>query len=108
MTAILSAIEQRLDQPTARGLAHAVSLAIRDGYLPTGTKLPGRRASVYVVPVAASLTWISHTYLVQSVQAPLSDQILADGPHAVGRFGGIGGPGRCGSRMASPAVLRLA
>ena len=36
----LSAIEERLDQPTARGLATAVSRAITDGALPAGTRLP--------------------------------------------------------------------
>ena len=37
---MLSALEERMDKPTARGLAHAVSRAIRDGVLPSGTRLP--------------------------------------------------------------------
>lgn len=53
----------------------------------------------------AALAWISHTYLVQSAQAPRCGQILPDSPHAVGR---VGGPRGCGSRMASLAVLHLA
>ncbi|MBB0229194.1 hypothetical protein FOE67_06630, partial [Streptomyces calidiresistens] len=37
---VLSAIEERLDHPGARGLAHAVVRAVRDGALAPGTRLP--------------------------------------------------------------------
>ena len=33
MTAVLSALEERLEDPTAKGLAHAVSAAVRDRFL---------------------------------------------------------------------------
>ena len=42
-TAVLSALEQRLEQPTAKGLAHAVSAAIRDG--DAGRRATGCRRS---------------------------------------------------------------
>ena len=60
MIAILSALEERLDQPTARGLAHAVSRAIRDGVLPFGTKLPPIREvarRLALSPTTVSAGW---------------------------------------------------
>src|ERR1019366_1506280 len=40
----MSAIEERLEAPSARGLAHAVSRAVREGALAPGAKLPPIRA----------------------------------------------------------------
>jgi DNA-binding transcriptional MocR family regulator len=60
MTAILSALEQRLDQPTAKGLAHAVSGAIRDGVLVPGDRLPPIRtvaAQLALSPTTVSAAW---------------------------------------------------
>jgi DNA-binding transcriptional MocR family regulator len=60
MRSILSAIEERLDQPTARGLANAVSRAIRDGMLPPGTKLPPIRkiaTELTLSPTTVSAGW---------------------------------------------------
>lgn len=60
MRSILSDIEERLDRPTARGLANAVSRAIRDGVLPPGTKLPPIRriaAELALSPTTVSAGW---------------------------------------------------
>jgi DNA-binding transcriptional MocR family regulator len=60
MTAVLSALEERLDQPTARGLAQAVSLAIRDGVLAPGDHLPPIRtvaAQLALAPTTVSSAW---------------------------------------------------
>lgn len=40
MRSVISALEERLDDPTAKGLAHAVSRAVRDGVLSPGDRLP--------------------------------------------------------------------
>ena len=58
--ALLSEIEQRLDQPTARGLANAVGSAIRDGTLAPGTRLPPIRtvaAELALSPTTVSAAW---------------------------------------------------
>jgi DNA-binding transcriptional MocR family regulator len=60
VTEILSAVEERLDQPTARGLARAVSLAIRDGVLAPGDRLPPIRtvaAQLALAPTTVSSAW---------------------------------------------------
>lgn len=60
MTEILSPIEERLDDPTAKGLAHAVSRAIRDGVLVPGTKLPPIREvarQLALSPTTVSAGW---------------------------------------------------
>ncbi|KRF26475.1 PLP-dependent aminotransferase family protein [Phycicoccus sp. Soil803] len=60
MTAVLSALEQRLDHPTAKGLAHAVSAAIRDGELVAGDRLPPIRtvaAQLALSPTTVSAAW---------------------------------------------------
>lgn len=59
-TAILSALEERMDKPTTRGLAHAVSRAIRDGVLPPGTRLPPIRqvaTQLALSPTTVSAGW---------------------------------------------------
>lgn len=62
MRALLSAIEERLDQPTARSLAAAVSRAIGDGKLPPGTRLPPIRTvatELALSPTTVSSAWSS-------------------------------------------------
>ncbi len=57
---LLSALEERLEQPTARGLVAAVSRAIADGELPPGTKLPPIRtvaAELALSPTTVSSAW---------------------------------------------------
>ena len=49
-----------MEQPTTRGLAHAVSRAIRDGVLPAGTKLPPIReiaTQLALSPTTVSASW---------------------------------------------------
>lgn len=57
---VLSEIEARMDEPTARGLANAVSRGIRDGVLVPGTKLPPIRqvaAELVLSPTTVSAGW---------------------------------------------------
>jgi DNA-binding transcriptional MocR family regulator len=58
--ASLSEIEERLEQPTARGLASAVSRAVRDGVLEPGARLPPIRAvaeQLGLSPTTVSAGW---------------------------------------------------
>lgn len=58
--AVISEIERRLDEPTAKGLAGAVSRAIRDGVLAPGDKLPPIRALAHELalsPTTVSASW---------------------------------------------------
>ena len=58
--ALLSALEERLEQPTARGLVAAVSRAIADGELAPGTKLPPIRTvatELALSPTTVSSAW---------------------------------------------------
>ena len=60
MRVIVSTIEQRLDSPTARGLAQAVSRAIRDGELYPGELLPPIRTvakELMLSPTTVSAAW---------------------------------------------------
>jgi DNA-binding transcriptional MocR family regulator len=60
MMPMLSAIEEHLDELSSRGLAHAVSRAIRDGALPPGAKLPPIRtmaAQLGLSPTTVSAGW---------------------------------------------------
>src|SRR5665647_673812 len=60
MTATMSAIEDRLEAPSAKGLAQAVSRAVRDGVLQPGTKLPPIRAlaaRLGLSPTTVSAGW---------------------------------------------------
>jgi DNA-binding transcriptional MocR family regulator len=57
---LISAIEERLDAPTAKGLAQAVSRAIRDGELATGDQLPPIRRlaeELMISPTTVSSAW---------------------------------------------------
>ena len=71
-----------MDQPTARGLAHAVSRAIRDGILPAGTKLP---------PIREVAT-----------QLALSPTTVSAGWALLARSGTIHSDGRRGTTVADP------
>ena len=56
----MSAIEERLEAPSARGLAQAVSRAVRDGALAPGAKLPPIRAlasRLGLSPTTVSAGW---------------------------------------------------
>jgi len=56
----LNIVEQRMNQPTARGLGHAVSRAIGDGALTAGTKLPPIRVvakQLGLSPTTVSAAW---------------------------------------------------
>ena len=60
MTATLRALEERLDSPSAKGLAHAVSATIRDGVLVAGDRLPPIRtvaAELALSPTTVSAAW---------------------------------------------------
>jgi DNA-binding transcriptional MocR family regulator len=60
MRQTISALEERLDEPTARGLATAVSRAIRDDVLPPGSKLPPIRLlakELGLSPTTVSAAW---------------------------------------------------
>jgi DNA-binding transcriptional MocR family regulator len=57
---LISEIERRLDEPTAKGLAGAVSRAIRDGVLVAGDRLPPIRALAHELtlsPTTVSASW---------------------------------------------------
>lgn len=57
---LLSAIEARLDEPTARGLAAAVGRALRDGELTGGERLPPIRTvarELALSPTTVSAAW---------------------------------------------------
>ena len=56
----LTHLEERLDSPTAKGLAHAVSAAIRDGHLAPGDRLPPIRTvatQLSLSPTTVSSAW---------------------------------------------------
>jgi len=60
MRQLLSALEERLDSPTAKGLAQAVTRAIRDGVLEPGDQLPPIRRvaeELMVSPTTVSSAW---------------------------------------------------
>jgi DNA-binding transcriptional MocR family regulator len=60
MRAVISAIEERLDAPTAKGLAQAVSRAIRDSTLQPGDQLPPIRRvaeELMMSPTTVSAAW---------------------------------------------------
>lgn len=83
MRALISSLEERLDAPTAKGLAQAVSRAIRDQALHPGDQLPPIRrlaAELMMSPTTVSAAW----------------QLLA-------RSGTIRSDGRRGTTVASTA-----
>lgn len=60
MRALLSALEERLDEPSSRALATAVSRAVADGALAPGTKLPPIRTvatELALSPTTVSAAW---------------------------------------------------
>lgn len=90
MKAILSALEERLDQPGARGLAHAVSAAIRDGVLEPGAKLPPIRvvaAELALSPTTVSAAWslLARSGAVRT-DGRRGTTVLDQGPTSSGRY----------------------
>jgi DNA-binding transcriptional MocR family regulator len=60
MQAVLFELESRLDEPSARGLATAVSRAVRDGAIAAGTRLPPIRTvatELDLSPTTVSAAW---------------------------------------------------
>jgi DNA-binding transcriptional MocR family regulator len=60
MRAMVSTIEERLEEPSSRGLAQAVSRAVRDGALQPGAKLPPIRVlatALGLSPTTVSAGW---------------------------------------------------
>lgn len=60
MRDVISAIEERLPEPTARGLSQAVSEAIRDGLITPGDRLPSIRdvaQQLALSPTTVSSSW---------------------------------------------------
>jgi DNA-binding transcriptional MocR family regulator len=60
MRDLLSVLEQRMLEPTARGLVTAVTAAIREGLLPPGTRLPPIRTiatQLGLSPTTVSAAW---------------------------------------------------
>lgn len=60
MRALISELESRLEEPTAKGLAHAVSRALREGVLQSGDQLPPIRtlaAQLTLSPTTVSAAW---------------------------------------------------
>ena len=81
---LISHLEQRLTEPTARGLSQAVGAAIRDGVLVPGTKLPPIRT------VAAQLT--------------LSPTTVSAGWALLARSGSVRTDGRRGTRVVDASL----
>ncbi len=60
MLTVISAIEHRLERPSSKGLAHAVSATIRDGVLAPGDRLPPIRTvatELALSPTTVSAAW---------------------------------------------------
>ncbi|MEO6998484.1 MAG: PLP-dependent aminotransferase family protein [Terracoccus sp.] len=60
MDAVISVVENRLDEPTTKGLARAVTRAIRDGALEPGQRLPPIRTmaqQLMLSPTTVSAAW---------------------------------------------------
>ena len=60
MRALISELENRLDEPTAKGVAHAVSRSIREGVLRSGDRLPPIRElarELALSPTTVSAAW---------------------------------------------------
>src|SRR5664280_343130 len=82
MPTALSAIGERLEELSSRGLAHAVSRAVRDGALQPGVKLP---------PIRALATALG-----------LSPTTVSAGWSLLARAGAIRTDGRRGTTVADP------
>jgi DNA-binding transcriptional MocR family regulator len=90
MKAVLSAIEERLDQPTARGLAHAVTALIHDGALAPGDKLPPIRtvaSELALSPTTVSAAWaqLARSGVVRT-DGRRGTSVLAQGVARPGRY----------------------
>ncbi len=100
MRTLLSAVEERLESPTARGLAVAVSRAVGDGVLPPGTKLPPIR--VVATELALSPTTVSAAW----AQLSRLGVVRADGRRGTTVLDTTGaGAGRYRRALERPAAL---
>ena len=100
MRTLLSAVEERLESPTARGLAAAVSRAVGDGALPPGTKLPPIR--VVATELALSPTTVSAAW----AQLARLGVVRADGRRGTSVLDTTGaGAGRYRRALDRPATL---
>jgi DNA-binding transcriptional MocR family regulator len=102
MSDVLSAVEERMGQPTAKGLAHAVSAAIRDGMLRPGDRLPPIRtvaAQLVLSPTTVSAAW---SLLARS------GAVATDGRRGTTVLEqGTAGPGRYRQALDRPAGFEL-
>ncbi|WP_084527289.1 PLP-dependent aminotransferase family protein [Nocardioides dokdonensis] len=100
MRALLSALEERLEHPTARGLVAAVTLAIADGVLVPGTKLPPIRT--IATELALSPTTVSSAWALLA----RSGTVRTAGRHGTTVLDVTGaGVGRYRRALAQPAPL---
>ncbi len=100
MRTLLSAVEERLESPTARSLAAAVSRAVGDGLLPPGTKLPPIR--VVATELALSPTTVSAAW----AQLARLGVVRADGRRGTTVLDTTGaGAGRYRRALDRPAAL---
>jgi DNA-binding transcriptional MocR family regulator len=86
MREVISAVESRLEEPTAKGLAAAVSRAIRDGMLHPGDRLPPIREVAH--QLALSPTTVSSAWAM------------------LARAGALRTAGRRGTLVADPSAPR--
>jgi DNA-binding transcriptional MocR family regulator len=99
MRALLSAVEERLEHPTARGLAAAVSRAIADGALGAGTKLPPIRT--VATELALSPTTVSAAWALLA----RSGAVRTDGRRGTTVLDTIGAGGRYRRALEHPLPL---
>lgn len=100
MRALLSALEERLEEPTSRALAAAVSRAVADGVLAAGTKLPPIRTVAR--ELALSPTTVSSAWAVLS----RSGVLATDGRRGTTVLDpSAGGGGRYRRALDRPALL---
>lgn len=100
MRVLLSALEERLERPTARGLAAAVSHAITDGALSPGTKLPPIRT--VATELALSPTTVSSAWALLA----RSGAVRTDGRRGTTVLDATGaGAGRYRRALEQPAAL---
>jgi DNA-binding transcriptional MocR family regulator len=102
MRHLLSALEERLEHSSARGLAAAVSRAITDGALPPGTRLPPIR--VVATELALSPTTVSSAWNLLA----RSGAVRTDGRRGTTVLDTTGaGAGRYRRVLDQPAALAL-
>ncbi|HEY7719553.1 MAG TPA: aminotransferase class I/II-fold pyridoxal phosphate-dependent enzyme [Pedococcus sp.] len=102
MRSVLSDLEERLDEPSARALAHAVTAAVRDGVLAPGDRLPPIRT------VAAELALSPTTVSAAWAQLARSGVVRSDGRRGTTVLGAAPArPGRYEQALERPAPFAL-